>query len=170
MTVEEQLVLLRKREPVPTGPLAELRQRRLDVTRERLAKVEGIPEARLQVARRGRLRPRPRRRAPGRVRPRARAPAGARPAARPSRRRRAGASSSASPERATERFAILRAPFVAPRRRAVAHYVMLSSLSESGRKVLHARPGWIRKVNRELSRPGRQGHRPVRGARARTTS
>ncbi len=49
MTVEEQLVLLRKREPAPTGPLAELRQRRLDVTRERLAKVEGIPEARLQV-------------------------------------------------------------------------------------------------------------------------
>jgi hypothetical protein len=50
MTVEEQLVLLRKREPVPVGPLAELRQRRLDVTRERLAKVEGISEARLQVA------------------------------------------------------------------------------------------------------------------------
>jgi len=49
MTVDEQLVLLRKREPVPAGPLAELRQRRLDVTRERLAKVEGIPEARLQV-------------------------------------------------------------------------------------------------------------------------
>ena len=49
MSVEEQLVLLRKREPVPSGPLAELRQRRLDVTRERLAKVEGIPEARLQV-------------------------------------------------------------------------------------------------------------------------
>jgi uncharacterized protein involved in outer membrane biogenesis len=50
MTVEEQLVLLRKREPVPAGPLAELRQRRLDVARDRLAKVEGIPEARLQVA------------------------------------------------------------------------------------------------------------------------
>jgi uncharacterized protein involved in outer membrane biogenesis len=50
MSVDEQLVLLRKREPVPAGPLAELRQRRLDVTRERLAKVEGIPEARLQVA------------------------------------------------------------------------------------------------------------------------
>jgi hypothetical protein len=50
MTVEEQLVLLRKREPVPTGPLAELRQRRLEVTRERLAKVEGIPETRLQPA------------------------------------------------------------------------------------------------------------------------
>ncbi len=49
MSVEEQLVLLRKREPVPAGPLAELRQRRLDVTRERLAKVEGIPETRLQV-------------------------------------------------------------------------------------------------------------------------
>jgi uncharacterized protein with GYD domain len=31
---------------------------------------------------------------------------------------------------------------------------MLSSLSESGRKVLHARPGWIRKVNQELSRRG----------------
>ena len=34
------------------------------------------------------------------------------------------------------------------------HYVMLSTLSEAGRKVLHARPGWIRKVNRELSRRG----------------
>ncbi|HEX9747720.1 MAG TPA: DUF748 domain-containing protein [Methylomirabilota bacterium] len=49
MSQEEQLVLLRKREPVPAGPLAELRQRRLEVTRERLAKAEGIPEARLQV-------------------------------------------------------------------------------------------------------------------------
>ncbi len=49
MSVDEQLVLLRKREPVPTGPLAELRQKRLEVTRERLAKAEGIPEARLQV-------------------------------------------------------------------------------------------------------------------------
>jgi hypothetical protein len=49
MSVDEQLVLLRKREPVPAGPLAELRQRRIDATRERLAKVEGIPEARLQV-------------------------------------------------------------------------------------------------------------------------
>ncbi len=36
----------------------------------------------------------------------------------------------------------------------MAHYVMLSSLSESGRKVLNARPGWIRKVNQELSRRG----------------
>jgi uncharacterized protein with GYD domain len=36
----------------------------------------------------------------------------------------------------------------------VAHYVMLSSLSESGRKVLRERPGWIRKVNRELERKG----------------
>ena len=34
----------------------------------------------------------------------------------------------------------------------MAHYVMLSTLSESGRKVLRERPGWIRKVNRELSR------------------
>ena len=49
VSVEAQLLLLRRREPEPTGPLAELRQRRLEVTRERLAKVEGIPEARLQV-------------------------------------------------------------------------------------------------------------------------
>ena len=50
MSVDEQLLLLRKREPEPAGPLAELRQRRLDVTRERLTKAEGIPEARVQVA------------------------------------------------------------------------------------------------------------------------
>ncbi|HET8530222.1 MAG TPA: hypothetical protein VFO08_03680, partial [Methylomirabilota bacterium] len=49
-TVEEQLLLLRKREPAPTAALAELKQRRLDVTRDRLAKVEGIQEARLVVA------------------------------------------------------------------------------------------------------------------------
>ena len=36
----------------------------------------------------------------------------------------------------------------------MAHYVMLSSLSESGRKVLRERPGWIRKVNRELEEKG----------------
>jgi len=36
----------------------------------------------------------------------------------------------------------------------VAHYVMLSSLSESGRKVLRERPGWIRKVNREIEEKG----------------
>lgn len=36
----------------------------------------------------------------------------------------------------------------------MALYVMLSSLSESGRKVLRERPGWIRKVNRELERKG----------------
>jgi uncharacterized protein involved in outer membrane biogenesis len=46
-TVEEQLLLLRRREPVPTAALADLKRRRLEVTRERLAKVEGIPEARL---------------------------------------------------------------------------------------------------------------------------
>lgn len=49
MSIEDQLVLLRKREPEPTGPLAELRQRRLDVTRDRLTKVEGIPAARVQA-------------------------------------------------------------------------------------------------------------------------
>jgi uncharacterized protein with GYD domain len=31
---------------------------------------------------------------------------------------------------------------------------MLSLLSESGRKVLRERPGWIRKVNRELESRG----------------
>ena len=34
------------------------------------------------------------------------------------------------------------------------HYVMLSTLSESGRRVLRERPGWIRKVNRELESKG----------------
>lgn len=33
-------------------------------------------------------------------------------------------------------------------------YVMLSTLSESGRKVLRDRPGWIRKVNAEVERMG----------------
>ncbi|MEX2218667.1 MAG: DUF748 domain-containing protein [Phycisphaerales bacterium] len=47
--VEEQLLLLRKREPTPTAALAELRQGRLDVTRDRLAKVEGVQETRLRV-------------------------------------------------------------------------------------------------------------------------
>ena len=33
-------------------------------------------------------------------------------------------------------------------------YVMLSTLSESGRKVLRGRPGWIRKVNGDVQRMG----------------
>ena len=33
-------------------------------------------------------------------------------------------------------------------------YVMLSTLSESGRKVLRGRPGWIRKVNADVQRMG----------------
>jgi len=49
-TVEEQLLLLRKREPVPTAALAELKRQRLEVTRDRLAKVEGIPAKRLLEA------------------------------------------------------------------------------------------------------------------------
>jgi uncharacterized protein involved in outer membrane biogenesis len=48
--VEDQLMLLRRREPHPAARLEELRQRRLDATRERLAKAEGIQETRLQVA------------------------------------------------------------------------------------------------------------------------
>ncbi len=37
---------------------------------------------------------------------------------------------------------------------AVAVYIMLSTLSESGRKVLRGRPGWIRKVNADVERMG----------------
>ena len=36
----------------------------------------------------------------------------------------------------------------------MALYVMLSTLSESGRKVLRERPGWIRKVNADVERMG----------------
>jgi uncharacterized protein with GYD domain len=36
----------------------------------------------------------------------------------------------------------------------VGLYIMMSTLSESGRKVLRARPGWIRKVNREVEQMG----------------
>ncbi len=36
----------------------------------------------------------------------------------------------------------------------MATYVMLSTLSESGRKVLRARPGWIQKVNADVQRMG----------------
>jgi hypothetical protein len=46
-TVEEQIALLRQREPVPAAPLAALVQQRLDVTRDRLTKGEGIPAERL---------------------------------------------------------------------------------------------------------------------------
>src|SRR5215831_21194115 len=42
----------------------------------------------------------------------------------------------------------------APWRRFVSLYVMLSTLSESGRKVLRERPGWIRKVNADVARMG----------------
>ncbi len=36
----------------------------------------------------------------------------------------------------------------------MAVYVMLSTLSESGRRVLRERPGWIRKVNADVERMG----------------
>ena len=36
----------------------------------------------------------------------------------------------------------------------MALYIMLSTLSESGRKVLRSRPGWIRKVNGDVKRMG----------------
>src|SRR5262245_18752723 len=46
-TVDEQLTLLREREPVPEGLLGDLGRRRLEATRERLVTVEGIPATRL---------------------------------------------------------------------------------------------------------------------------
>ena len=36
----------------------------------------------------------------------------------------------------------------------MALYIMLSTLSESGRKVLRERPGWIKKVNADVQRMG----------------
>jgi uncharacterized protein with GYD domain len=36
----------------------------------------------------------------------------------------------------------------------VSLYIMLSTLSESGRKVLRERPGWIRKANADVARMG----------------
>jgi hypothetical protein len=46
-TIEEQLALLREREPAPDALLTDLGQRRLQATRERLQEAEGIPPARL---------------------------------------------------------------------------------------------------------------------------
>ncbi|PYM32375.1 MAG: GYD domain superfamily [Candidatus Rokuibacteriota bacterium] len=36
----------------------------------------------------------------------------------------------------------------------MAVYIMLSTLTESGRKVLRERPGWIKKVNADVRRMG----------------
>jgi uncharacterized protein with GYD domain len=36
----------------------------------------------------------------------------------------------------------------------VSLYIMLSTLSESGRRVIRERPGWIRKVNADVSQMG----------------
>ncbi len=36
----------------------------------------------------------------------------------------------------------------------MALYIMLSTLSESGRKILRERPGWIKKVNADVKRMG----------------
>jgi hypothetical protein len=46
-TAEEQMALLREREPAPDALLADLRRRRVEATRERLVTAEGIPAARL---------------------------------------------------------------------------------------------------------------------------
>jgi hypothetical protein len=46
-TRDEQLALLREREPAPAARLADLGRLRVAATRERLVEVEGIPEARL---------------------------------------------------------------------------------------------------------------------------
>jgi hypothetical protein len=49
-TVDEQVALLREREPAPGARLADLGRRRLQAARERLLTVEGIPAARLVLA------------------------------------------------------------------------------------------------------------------------
>jgi hypothetical protein len=49
-TVDEQLALLRDAEPAPEALLADLARRRVEATRERLVKQEGIPAERLTVA------------------------------------------------------------------------------------------------------------------------
>jgi hypothetical protein len=49
-TVEEQLALLREREPAPEAALADLARRRVEATRERLVQGEGIPAERLAAA------------------------------------------------------------------------------------------------------------------------
>ena len=46
-TAEEQMALLREREPTPDASLADLGRRRVDATRERLITAEGIPAARV---------------------------------------------------------------------------------------------------------------------------
>ncbi len=49
-SVEEQLAVLREREPVPQPALEDLSRRRVEATRERLVSAEGIPAERLTVA------------------------------------------------------------------------------------------------------------------------
>jgi hypothetical protein len=46
-TVEEQLQLLRQREPVPEAKVKEIEEKRLAVTKEKLVKSEGIQDKRL---------------------------------------------------------------------------------------------------------------------------
>ena len=48
-TIDDQLKLLREREPVPEANVRELEARRLSVTKERLVQKEGIQEKRLQA-------------------------------------------------------------------------------------------------------------------------
>jgi uncharacterized protein DUF748 len=49
-TPDEQLALLRQREPTPTAKLSDLLSRRLEAAHDRLVKTEGIPAERLVVA------------------------------------------------------------------------------------------------------------------------
>jgi len=48
-TIDDQLKLLREREPVPETNVKELEARRFSVTKERLVQKEGIQEKRLQA-------------------------------------------------------------------------------------------------------------------------
>ena len=49
-TPEEQLRILREREPIPEPRVKELLERRLEAAREALTRIEGVPAARLRVA------------------------------------------------------------------------------------------------------------------------
>jgi hypothetical protein len=49
-TPDEQLALLRRREPTPTAGMSDLLSRRLEVARDRLVKAEGIPAEQLVIA------------------------------------------------------------------------------------------------------------------------
>ena len=134
-TANEQLKALQAREQLPEERITELLDRRVAAARDRLTKTESVGPERLlpgephvfatDTGTGASISPSPRNRAKGS------APGGSALCYNPPRSRA-----------------------IEVRRNVVPHYVMLSTLSESGRKVLRERPGWVRKVNRELEAKG----------------